>query len=87
MSQCECGSVNRRVTGEVFYDGPGKQNPLVRVRCADCGGKVSWIHVCALIDLGVDADRLSLEDDEGNHTRERPFLDDDERVTIEVDLL
>ena len=83
---CNCTDSRRyRVTGEVWENPPESDNPrhagtgdkLVRIRCAECGGKVGRVGSNLLNVLGIpDAEIVNGR-----------CLAKDERVTLEVDLI
>lgn len=84
MSRCGCRAPRElRVSGEVWSNGPGLDTigggeKAVRVRCANCGGKVGLVGSDLLTEL------FGYAEDEIVNGR---CLDDDDRGTLEVDLL
>lgn len=84
MSSCTCEqSADLRVTGEVWTSARtdnviGGGSKAVRVRCSDCGGKVTKIGSEVLTEL-FD---ISETDIAGGQP-----LDEDDRCTLEVDLI
>jgi len=83
MSSCCCTSPRRlRVSGEVWEDdfderiGGGEKT--VRVRCSGCGGKVGYVGSDLLTEL------FDYDIDDVVNGR---ILDEDERASLEVDLI
>lgn len=82
MSGCYCAETTRyRVTGEVWArrdarDAIGGGPKVVRVRCAECGGKIGAVGSDLLELLGVDVEEI----------RTGRVLPEDDRPTLEVDL-
>lgn len=58
MSGCKCDNPRRfRITGEVNNE--ATEDAEVRIRCVDCGGKVTYIPGGWLADLpGLDVDDI-----------------------------
>lgn len=58
MSGCSCQKPrDYRITGEVWNE--GSDNVEVRIRCVDCGGKVTTIPGAWLADLpGLELDDI-----------------------------
>lgn len=88
MSRCSCeDSTDYRVTGEVQEIDPGRPRApsravgtgekTVRIRCGDCGGKVAYVGSDLLEVLGVPLDEIY----------NGRCLEEDQRVTLEVDLI
>jgi len=85
MSSCHCeDSRHYRVTGEVWDRGGWVQTAVigdgskeVRVRCAECGGKVTIVGSNLLNALGIPDDEI---------VNGRCF-DETEQVSVTVDLI
>lgn len=77
MSRCHCeNSTEFRITGEVNNE--ASEDAEVRVRCEECGGKVTYIPGAWLADLpGLELDDV----------RAGRVLSEDEQKTITVDLI
>jgi hypothetical protein len=76
MSSCSCDSPKEfRISGEVINE--ASPDCEVRVRCKDCGGKVSYIPGAWIAELpGLELDDIR----SGNVLRE------DEKLHITIDL-
>lgn len=86
MSRCHCEDSQRfRVTGEVYDRQPdpratneiGSGEKMARIRCAECGGKVTYVGSDLLNVLGIP-------DGEIQNGR---VLPEGERPVLEVDLI
>jgi len=84
MSRCTCSEPRElRVTGEVWENNPsldtiGGGSKAVRVRCANCGGKVARIGSELLTEL------FGIPESEIVNGR---CLGEEEQPTLEVDLI
>lgn len=77
MSRCGCENPTElRITGEPLQRKSG--NPKLRLRCADCGGKVAFIPASWLSEIPG----LSM-----SNVREPHGLAEQEQKTITIDLL
>lgn len=83
MSQCSCENPTEfRITGEINELEAGEPEvgtgpKEARVRCVECGGKVTYIGSDFLEAFGIPPERL----------RPGDFFKEDEQIEITIDLI